>query len=273
MKFDNYMIVTDLDDTFLGENGSYVKRNLDAIEYFKKNGGLFTAATGRDHYFVKDPMPELIELCNAPLITTNGACIYDPKTDKIERVLELPTRKVLEIIREAQKIEPDISYRVSLDNGYIYEREDKIFFYDQGKYRYLVTVDKFDNYLDERWLKVVFYGEKEKIANASKYLFSLDEPDLHFVNALEINAEILAKNATKGSKLSVLKEYLGTPELKIAAIGDYMNDYEMISSADIPATVLNGNDILKKIPGVYVTCDHKEGAIADLIEHIEKDIL
>ncbi len=272
MKFDNILIVTDLDDTFLGEKGRLVERNLDAVDYFKKNGGLFTIATGRDHYYVKKPLSEIVKLCNAPLITSNGACIYDPCRDKIERVEPLPCQRVLDIIRQAQKIDPGISCRVSLDDGYVYESEDKIYRYDIGEFRYLTTIAPFDNYLDRQWLKVVFYGERSRVAKITDFLMSLDEPGLHFVNAFIENVEILSKKATKGEKLASLKDYIGNPQLKISAIGDYYNDYEMISLSDIPATVENGAQQLKEIPGVHVCCNNDQGAIADLIEHIEKSV-
>ena len=40
-KFDNIAILTDLDRTFLGDGGIMVERNVEAIEYFKSEGGLF----------------------------------------------------------------------------------------------------------------------------------------------------------------------------------------------------------------------------------------
>ena len=46
-KFENYIIVSDIDGTFLGKEGRMVPRNLEAIEYFKSEGGIFTFITGR----------------------------------------------------------------------------------------------------------------------------------------------------------------------------------------------------------------------------------
>lgn len=272
-KFDNFMIVTDLDGTFFGENATYVERNIKAIEYFKNNGGRFTAATGRDSYFVTKPFPHLIELCNAPLITSNGACIYDPSKNSLDCIDSLPTEKTLEIIRLLLAFQPELRVRLSLADGYVYEREEQLMQFDKEEYRGLVTIAPFDDFLDRQWMKVVAYGTKEQIKHACGYLNTLDAPEFHFVSAYDENVEILAEKATKGAKLKVLKDYIGRPDIKIAAIGDYFNDYEMISAADIPATVENGVDLLKQIPGVYVTCHHRDGAIADLIEHIERTLM
>lgn len=272
-KFDGFMIVTDLDGTFFGENTTYVERNIKAIEYFKNNGGRFTVATGRDSYFVTNPFPQVIELCNAPLITSNGACIYNPAENTLECLESLPSEKTLEIIRLLLAVQPELRVRLSLADGYVYEKEEQLMQFDREGFRGLVTVEPFDAFLDKQWLKVVAYGRKEQINHACEYLNTLDAPGFHFVSAFDENVEILSEKATKGAKLKVLKEYIGRTDIKIAAIGDYFNDYEMISSADIPATVENGVDLLKQIPGVYVTCHHRDGAIADLIEHIERTLI
>ena len=46
-KYDQIVIVSDIDGTFLGTGGQLVARNLAAIEAFKREGGRFTLATRR----------------------------------------------------------------------------------------------------------------------------------------------------------------------------------------------------------------------------------
>ena len=46
-KFEGIMICTDLDGTLLSDKHTISPENLDAIEYFKANGGKFTFITGR----------------------------------------------------------------------------------------------------------------------------------------------------------------------------------------------------------------------------------
>ena len=40
-KFENTVIVTDIDGTFIDARERLVERNMTAIEYFKANGGYF----------------------------------------------------------------------------------------------------------------------------------------------------------------------------------------------------------------------------------------
>jgi len=67
-KFDGIIIVSDIDGTFLGRNGRLVPENLRAIEYFQKEGGSFTVATGREHFLVPPSIPDLDRICNIPMI-------------------------------------------------------------------------------------------------------------------------------------------------------------------------------------------------------------
>lgn len=268
-KFDNYLIATDLDGTFLGDGEKFVKRNLEAIEYFKANGGLFTAATGRDIYCVEKSIPGLTPLFNAPMITSNGACIYDTEKKSTECLLEPDKESTLDAIAALGVMREKLRVRLSVKEGYIYENESEIIAYDIPQYLDVIKIARFEDSLDEDWLKVCIFGRKNDVLEASEILKTLDAPKLHFVSAYDENVEILACDATKGKKLSVLKKYLGNDKLKIAAIGDYYNDYEMISMADIPATVENGVPELKSIPGVFVAGNNNNGAIADLIEYIE----
>ena len=53
-KFDGYLICTDLDGTLLRKDKSVSKENLEAIEYFKNEGGKFTFITGRMPFYAGD---------------------------------------------------------------------------------------------------------------------------------------------------------------------------------------------------------------------------
>ena len=76
-KFDGIAILTDLDGTFLGKGGRMVERNVEAIEYFKAEGGLFSLSTGRMHYSLGKMVFDVDKLVNAPAILCNGTYLYD----------------------------------------------------------------------------------------------------------------------------------------------------------------------------------------------------
>ena len=79
--------------------------------------------------------------------------------------------------------------------------------------------------------------------------------------------EMLAKNTTKGTAVSEF--YNIYPGIKIYAAGDYENDLEMLMAADKAVCPSNALEMVKAKCDI-VLCDHDKGAIADLIEKIEK---
>lgn len=98
-KFDGYLLCTDLDGTLLRNDKSVSSENLEAIEYFKREGGRFTFITGRMPYYVSN-----IYNCvkpNAPFGCCNGGGLYDHM--KQEYIWKQPIeREVLTLVEYVQ---------------------------------------------------------------------------------------------------------------------------------------------------------------------------
>ena len=79
-KFDGVLVCTDLDGTLLRNDKTISKENLEAIEYFKNEGGYFTIVTGRMPYYVGDIVPKVKP--NVPFGCVNGGGLYDYESKK-----------------------------------------------------------------------------------------------------------------------------------------------------------------------------------------------
>ena len=79
-KFDGMLICTDLDGTLYNDDKIISDENLNAIEYFKSEGGLFTFITGRHHIVSRDVYEEIKP--NAPIGCLNGGGLYDYEKEK-----------------------------------------------------------------------------------------------------------------------------------------------------------------------------------------------
>ena len=111
-KFSDIVLATDLDGTFLTKDPEGRRRNLEAIDYFKANGGHFTFATGRYYnavfggsYF--DPA----KLLNLPAVTGNGSCLYDYAAGKALEQTPIPYELVRELYFEMKRISPSSGVR------------------------------------------------------------------------------------------------------------------------------------------------------------------
>ena len=79
-KFDGILICTDLDGTLINSKRQISQKNIEAIEYFKSEGGLFTFVTGRMPYTAKDIYNTINP--NIPFGCINGGGIYDHRERK-----------------------------------------------------------------------------------------------------------------------------------------------------------------------------------------------
>ncbi|MBQ3562767.1 MAG: HAD family phosphatase, partial [Clostridia bacterium] len=78
--FDGCLLISDIDGTLM-HKGVIPKNNLDAIEWFKSEGGVFTIATGRQAGAALESY-NLVN-ANAPLIAVQGGVIYDCNENKV----------------------------------------------------------------------------------------------------------------------------------------------------------------------------------------------
>lgn len=74
-KFDGLLLVSDFDDTLYDSHHRVPERNLKALDYFRRQGGRFTVATGRAHRTFS-PHVHLVPI-DVPVVLSNGSALYD----------------------------------------------------------------------------------------------------------------------------------------------------------------------------------------------------
>ncbi len=272
-KFDNVIIVSDIDGTFLDSRGKLVPRNLEAVRYLKKNGGHFTVATGREAFLIPPAIPEIASIANAPIIGCNGAYLYDFATDTFVREIFLDDEAAFELVCGVEKEFSDdekVGIRISADSVEYVNRDLKCFdCFKKFDGRHVVT--SLDKVPRGHWHKIAFESTPDRVEKIREYVLSVDCGKFTYMLACPTIFEVQSPFGTKGSMLTELKKCLGNENAVIYAIGDYENDEIMLRSADRSATPSNGLDSLKKIPNIIVVGTNDGGAIADLIEIAEKE--
>lgn len=97
--------------------------------------------------------------------------------------------------------------------------------------------------------KIVFMSRsREQLAQprkvlASDFTFCIQEEDKHGF----INGEVVNKQFDKGKAVERVCSYLGIPVCDSVAVGDSMNDREMLEAAGLSICMQNGSDGLKKL--------------------------
>lgn len=265
-NYSKYLIISDLDGTLINSQHFISQENLDAISFFIKNGGSFAIATGRS----KDNIRPYIEnlTLNGPCILYNGGGIYNFQEERFLATELMDKSLVEEYIIYCMKnyknmvveiFTPDMLYIITPEHildPYV-EREKQV---------YLRTT--LDEVMKKDWIKVLIYDSPESLQKAQSMLKDynfLDKVDSFFSQVFYL--ELIKKGISKGAALERLKNSNQYRDKTIIAVGDYDNDVEMISSADVGIAVSNARECVKDVADI-VTVSNDENALHDIIYNI-----
>lgn len=273
-KFEGMIILSDMDGTVLGSDHKIPLRNREKIEYFKQNGGYFAFNTGRNYLNIYRGIPDAEKVANAPVVCCNGACLYDLALDR--PVLEhfIDSDKAKSAIRLQKEKYLDVRPEISTSSCIYAETYDSYVALDYPNMAVSnLIVCSLQEMRKDNWYKVVFRGEPRDLVPLREEVMEKFGEDFSYCNSSPTYFEICPKGCSKGSMIPDLKRYCGIDgqEMTLYAIGDYENDIPMLRAADFSACPANAMDEVKKIVDVEV-CSCDEGAIADLIEYIEKNL-
>lgn len=263
--FSGCLLASDVDGTLL-TGGIIPEINLEKIDWFKSEGGVFTLCTGRSILASKYSYD--LSHSNAPLIAFHGGGIYDYNTEEFLDIKLMPMecREILKsIIDEFPEIGIDIH-----GGNFLYDLRKNNVTEHHAEYESMVYDKIPDDYESMPWIKI-FLGinDLDTLERVEKFCERFSDKYCRFMTTLrKPNAyyvEIVPSVVNKGNALRTLKEKLGA---KVCfGIGDYVNDIELIRDADIGATTAEAPDEIKQLAD-YVTCPCKDGAVADFIDQI-----
>ena len=254
MRFENYLLVTDVDGTLA--DGQYInEHNIEALKRFMSDGGRFAIATGRSPQSAV-PIAKRIG-GDSLMIANNGTLVYDYLNDNIIWQQELKcTDAVIKILeqyptsgamfycgREIQVV------RNSPQLTRLIEAED------------LQTTSDPKNMIN----KVIFAAESEIIDEIDAFCKAeLTDINGRVVRSDDTYIEILPKTADKGIAMVKLSERIGIPREKIFAVGNYYNDVTMLDFATISGVPEESPEEVKEHAD-YIACDCRSGTVADFV--------
>lgn len=276
-KFENIIIVSDMDGTFLGIGARVIPENLEAIEYFKQNGGRFTFATGRTHHNIRKSISDVSRVANAPAITVNGACIYDFEKNAPALEYRLDNKRVIELVSYCRENLGGVALRCSTDYGFMTDKITGLIKKDFDSFlsgecgiAKELSIDKWET---EIMHKIVFRDEADRLLAVRQVLEPIFSEHFTFVTSSPRFLELNSKGCSKAIGVEYLKKIYSKEgsKAKIYAVGDYENDIEMLKAADVAACPDNAMDSVKNISHIKL-CHHDKGAIADLIGILDKNL-
>ena len=266
-KFAGILFCTDIDGTLLNKERQLPKENVDAIEYFKSEGGLFTFITGRPPQSA-NRIYNMIK-SNAPYGCINGGGVYDPVKQEYLWHCTL-SRDALEMVAEVYEKLPDIGFQLNTESGIYFCRENAT----MARFRELSGVPNVVRPYDavqEPILKVVFgHPEEEGMQALMNLLHNHPLADrFTLIRSERTLFEILPKSVNKGVALMKMAELLGIDPARTIAAGDYYNDVSMLKVAGAGFAVSNAVEEAKQAAD-YITVSNDENAIAAIIDLLDR---
>lgn len=276
-KFDGVLLASDFDNTLLYTEDSLragapvpplPERNREALKYFMAQGGRFAIATGR-------ALPAFLRHAgdvpmNAPGVVCNGAAIYDFEAGEY-----LETAMLNAAARDRGQAVLDRFPGVAVEAYHI----DNIIHVvhpnsisRQHEHMTHVSLTEAPS-LPEVPLplgKLLFEADHETLENVLSFLTAQGwAEDYELIFSVSHLLEMTIKGASKGGMIRRLAARLGISMDHVYCAGDEANDLSMLRAANQGFAPANASAAVRE-SGVTVVCDAREGAIADIVEILDR---
>ena len=276
------LVASDLDGTIIDKNHKISEKNLKAISKIKKHKLPFVICTGKSYAVSK----EMCKKFNAAFgIFGNGTQIMNLQSEKELWKNVLTKENLLFIITLAKRYH----YHVHLYTE-THIITEKLEFMDLRNYK--IKKEEKNTYLKFKYVKnILDYIAKNNLCVYSAIVSSGTSSLSSFRKLLTINPTIACTfikkrgiyhdkiinkdyeyinitpaNINKNEALKFLINYLKIDSKDVLAIGDNINDYEMIQNAGIGVAVNEALEDLKKVATYVTKLNTSEGAFAEAID-------
>lgn len=265
-KFDGVLICTDLDGTLLRNDKSVSPQNREAIEYFQREGGIFTFVTGRMPFYSAD-IYRLVRP-NAPFGCINGGGVYDFEAGSYIWRQGIDDG-VTELIASIDACLPHVGIVAStFENTYFCKENDATKSFRARTH--LPNLVCGYREIREPLAKVIFATDIEEELLQVETLLRTHPLAEHFnfLRSERTFFEVLPSGIDKGVAITHLAEHLGISLERTVALGDYDNDIAMLRAAGLGIAVSNACKAALDAAD-FVTVSNEEHAVAQLIHDLE----
>jgi hypothetical protein len=268
------LIALDIDGTLLDDRSQLPAINRDAVADAASRGIEIALVTGRRYDFAL-PIARQFP-CPLTMIVNNGALVKS-STGETQFVNLLPQTVAARVLHETQHFRElaSVCFNRPLENQVIYERidwDDPLRgAYFQRNREYLGQMSPLSTCLTEDPIQVMFTGYANQVREVESFLNTLpfasdyslamtvyDKRDFGLV-------DVIAPGCSKGATLAEWVRRRGWSREDVMAIGDNLNDLEMLHYAGLPVVMGNSVPELKNL-GWRETLSNDQCGVAAAIE-------
>ena len=268
------LLAIDIDGTLLDSRGRIPDAHRDALVDASAHGIEVALATGRSFHFTH----AVVELLPIPLtlICNNGAIVKDTTGKTMMRHL-LPREAARDVLAGTRRFEDSVAIVFDRpdERQIVFERMDwshpnRRGYYDKNKAYIAEAPSPLADMLIEDPIQVMFNGsvapmralaaELRAMPIAGQLAVALTEYERRDFSLLDVNGA----GCSKGATLARWTAARGLSAAEVMAVGDNLNDVEMLDFAGTAVVMGNATDTLKA-RGYWLTDSNDEGGLATAI--------
>jgi Cof subfamily protein (haloacid dehalogenase superfamily) len=267
------LLAIDIDGTLLDSRGRLPPEHREALADASARGIAIALATGRSYHFTQ----HVVEALGLPvtLIVNNGAVVKDASGHTILRHV-LPRAAARDILLSTAGFEDSVAivFDRADDRQIVYERMDWTHPHRKGYYErnkaFIASTPALLEALVEDPIQVMFNGGVARMRSlasnlrampaSDRFSVSLTEYELRDFSLLDINAA----GCSKGSTLESWATGRGFSKDEVMAVGDNLNDIQMLEFAGTAVVMGNASDAVKAC-GFRLTGSNDDNGLAAAI--------
>ena len=273
MRFDQAAILTDLDGTLFNSQGEVTRADRAAIRAFIAGGGLFAVATGREPHNARRHLPDVP--LNGPSIVLNGAAVYDFVRRRYLSTIPMDKAAAEDVLSHCLKMDWPLDLQVYTTDGIYYASPLDVA--DPGFLRIHqpTTYEPMAALREKTWIKTVLLERAaDALAPMRAYLkekgydrrLALVEGTTDVVKIGKYQ-ELLPRNVNKGTGMAAVRALPVYAGRTLVAVGDYWNDMELLTAADVACCPDNAIPEVKAVCA-HVLPSHNDDALAALVRDV-----
>jgi Cof subfamily protein (haloacid dehalogenase superfamily) len=257
------LLALDLDGTLLTSEHKITEHARSVLRSANEMGTVVTVATGRMYI---SALPYAKELAmDIPLIAHNGAMVKSSLSSEILYRRPLPFSVLSGLIPRLRHY--GLVFMAYYDSAIYVEKgfSPKSKGYVKFTVVEAIEVNDMVNELPEPPLSISVRGTAEDIHEVYQDLKLNYGDQVHLVKSFPTLLEIHEPQVSKGYALKRLARYMGISFDQVIAVGDNLNDIEMIEAAGLGIAMGNSPQELKDIAD-YVAPSNDEDGVAYVVE-------
>jgi Cof subfamily protein (haloacid dehalogenase superfamily) len=254
------LIVTDMDGTLLDDEKRLHDDFWPLIEQLHRRGILFAPASGRQYYTLLREFADIAD--DLVFIAENGSVVmrqgHEVSSDCLDRADAL---RVVHTLRAAAADGIDGGIIVCGKQSAYIERSDPAFFEQVDKYyARLQVVDDLTKVIDDDVLKIAVYDFGSAEHGTLPYLADFAASHKVVVSS-EHWLDVNTRTANKGHAVTALQTALGITPAQTMVFGDFLNDLEMMDTADYAFAMHNAHPRLHERARFVAPSNNDNGVV------------